>query len=1219
MKKPATKRPSILDGASNRSTPPLAASVGSSSSIIPTRTSDQLRAELQETVCLDLLGPAGGPEEELDPREGRVRERYLVGILAPRGDTESFDESATLTETLAAAGPDSVEEGKTEGDPAAAAATVDTMCPSSIGLSVVVDDSAETLSVTCTWGYYAKAPSATVTNASGAPRRVWKREPRGGTVALRLDGEEIRRVVPDERQPEVILTGRVRKAENGCLVTIFLVNGQMAGEKPRDELYLFQPQLVLTSPLGGAIFNRRMRPTSAGLRQDPVARQELRTMAMLYRHRLEFATGHGVSVHAEPSVASPEQAVRVETRVMPWHDVPAVEPPRPEENPRLAGLILDMKELAELPSASVVRSLAVLPEAYAAWIAGEHARVVTGRDGLAAHQGVAADALASCDHAQRRIREGVDLLGRDPRAMEAFQFANRAMWQQRVHGIVARRVRKGEATVSDGAAAIDRPENRRWRPFQLAFILLNLPSLTDLHHPDRSHPTNAQVDLLWFPTGGGKTEAYLGLTAYTLALRRLQGDIGGRDGEHGLAVIMRYTLRLLTLQQFQRAATLLCACEMIRRADPRKWGAVPMRIGLWVGRKVTPNTTKQAAEALLRIKEAGRGGFGSPAQLTTCPWCGTAIQPGKHIKALEAPSNVGRTILYCGDDLGRCPFSAAQAPSEGLPVLVVDEEIYRNPPAVLLATVDKFAQMPWKGETQMLFGRVSGWCERHGFTSPEVEDAGHHPAAKNTGLPTARTHEHAPLRPPDLIIQDELHLISGPLGSMVGLYETAVDELCAWTVDGKRVRPKVVASTATIRRADQQVQRLFLRDVFVFPPHGTSLEDNFFSRQRPPSPGTPGRRYLGVCAFGKRYPAALIRVYVAFLSAAQQLYERHDLSADAWMTLVGYFNSIRELSGTRRLVLDDIRSRLQRADQRGLARRLLRYSGVEELTSRKSGTEIPAILDRLEIPFSAADDAAREAARKEPRGRAQEQRPYPYDVVLATNMISVGVDVDRLGLMVVAGQPKTTAEYIQATSRVGRQTPGLVCCLYNWARPRDLSHFETFEHYHATFYQHVEALSVTPFAARALDRGLSGVLAALVRLPEERLNGNLKANALTDLDPLLGAAMHTLVERSGKLTWSQADADLVRQMLDERRDHWLAQVRAAKAHWLGYRDATEEKRNVVGLLELPGKKDRWGLFTCLNSLRDVEPTVQLVLATDAGLDPLADELPTAVPATPLQP
>ena len=226
---------------------------------------------------------------------------------------------------------------------------------------------------------------------------------------------------------------------------------------------------------------------------------------------------------------------------------------------------------------------------------------------------------------------------------------------------------------------------------------------------------------------------------------------------------------------------------------------------------------------------------------------------------------------------------------------------------------------------------------------------------------------------------------------------------------------------------------------------------------------TPGRLYLGVCAPGTRLKAVLIRVYAAFMSAAQVLYEEYGTAADPWMTLVGYFNAMRELGGMRRVVEDAIRTRLEHMDQRGLARRYIHPFSVEELTSRKDATDIPAILDRLELVFDPQVTAERKRKRETEAPKSGVAK-WPLDVVLATNMISVGVDVNRLGLMVVAGQPKATAEYIQATSRVGRVFPGIVCTVYNWARPRDLSHYERFEHYHATFYRQVEALSVTPFS-----------------------------------------------------------------------------------------------------------------------------------------------------------
>jgi hypothetical protein len=543
-------------------------------------------------------------------------------------------------------------------------------------------------------------------------------------------------------------------------------------------------------------------------------------------------------------------------------------------------------------------------------------------------------------------------------------------------------------------------------------------------------------------------------------------------------------------------------------------------------------------------------------------------------------------------------FTAKQSPHEGLPVLVVDEEIYRRLPALLIATVDKFAQMPWKGAVEMLFGQVDGYCDRHGFRSPEIEDAATHQG--RYGLSAAKTTPHGPLRPPDLVIQDELHLISGPLGTLVGLYETAIDKLSSWEVGGKKVRPKVIASTATIRQAAEQVRSLFLREVQIFPPQGLDAADNFFSRQRKPGPQTPGRRYLGICAPGRRLKVALIRVYIAQLAAAQSLYEKYGAHADPWMTLIGYFGSLRELGGMRRLVDDDVRARLGKMDKRGLAAR--KKLSVEELTSRKSSTDIPYVLDRLESVFDPAQIADIERRRK---AGQRVEAVEPLDVLLATNMISVGVDVKRLGAMVVAGQPKTTAEYIQATSRVGRSHPGLVITVYNWARPRDLSHYETFEHYHATFYQHVEALSVTPFAAGAIDRGLAGLLVSLVRLAGQEFNENADAARVERNHPYMKAAVETILQRAWEVGGGKM-RDYIQQEIAQKLDVWLDLAKdVTGGRLLGYESRKDGL--TIGLLKDPSGR-QWDAFSCLRSLRNVEPTVGLILH-----DRAIDEDPNRIP------
>lgn len=1161
--------------------------------LLPIPTSLDLRDQLHYMVVSDLLGPAGGENEELD--EDSVRSRYIVGLLAPRGQSALPDEQ----DELALGGGVETQDGK----PASPSAPLPAMLPSSIGLTCSLAPEAEAFQVRLRWGHYRRQRSANLKNEKGEPKLTWQRTQIDVlSPPIPLQEGKLEPWVPHPDFPEVYLSGLVRCYAGAWSLTVFLVNAQAEPKTHKDSAWLFQPELIVRGALpstapdasaSGALSGAQ-RSRSAPDSYPPVfikrpmgvlqpdKEPESLAMEMAYRRQVEFAVGHGVGVHAEKLPGEWQRAVEVRTAVLPVYDVEQV------EAPRLDGVQLDMHALAQLHGEAFETALRPLADVYQAWIENEEARLQAGAAEPAAELGpylqAGRAALDACRLTLERMRDGLRLLQTDEQAAAAFRFANRAMADQRIHTLYTREVRQNPGQ-SLRLEAFDLPRNRSWRPFQLAFLLLNLPALVDPTHPDRIHPTHARADLLWFPTGGGKTEAYLGVAAFTMALRRLQGDMLGSEaatsysGAAGVAVLMRYTLRLLTLQQFQRATALICAMEVIRRQDEALWGREPFRIGLWVGQRSTPNWTDDSAQAIREDKGmyTGMGSKGTPLQLTNCPWCGLPLDTN-HVKVETYERGRGRTFQYCSDPLGGCQFSQRQSPDEGLPIVVVDEEIYRRLPTLLIATVDKFAQMPWKGETQMLFGKVNGYCPRHGYRSPEVEDADSHPAIHGQAarFPAVKTQPCAPLRPPDLIIQDELHLISGPLGILVGLYETAVDRLCTWEYQGVQVRPKVIASTATIRRAQNQVHNLFLREVQIFPPSGLDAGDNFFSRRRPAGPEAPGRLYLGVCAPGTRMKTLLIRVYVAYLAAAQKLFKDYGTLADPWMTLVGYFNSMRELGGMRRVTDDAVRTRLRQMDARGLVKRFIEPDTTEELTSRKSAADIPRILDRLEKSFP-----------------AKKGEQHPYDVVLATNMISVGVDVGRLGLMVVASQPKATSEYIQATSRVGRASPGIVCTVYNWARPRDLSHYERFEHYHATFYQQVEALSVTPFSPRALDRGLSGVYVSQVRLLEERFNRNESAGQFAYPQPLLEEIESQISRRAGMVSASEKTGDLAAAMLAARRDEWLSKVAATSGGAVLTYHARRTGRD-ISLLKQPTEQGA-GYFFCLNSLRDVEPQVTLIL------------------------
>jgi hypothetical protein len=1183
--------------------------------IPPIEDQSYIRELLQLAVVDDLLGPAGGPHEHIVDMS--VRDRYLVGKLAPREAAERGQEFPV--------GPEEVEDDpkdlivKEQHDKSGApipngspdseppdeidAASNQSLVPSSFGMTFCVDGDAERIEVEARWGSYERVPNDEheLTRPNGQKAKVWRRIPCGGKLVLPLAEGVIPHQAPDTNRLAVRIQGSIRaKNVNGDrLVTLFLINAQEEPDTNRDRAWLFQPELIVRAvkdTSNRAIFRRRpvLLPEATAADADDL--RERLSLEMIYRNRVEFAVGHGVAVHAE-TADDVTLATEVRTTVLPQYEVQVTETPglEPDDRPAMKQMVesglLDMQRLATLEVTELVDALNVLTKDYAAWIGEQRGRI--GTDVLG-YDTQATEALDRCHNIQTRLQQGIDTLKNDEKALAAFRFANKAMASQRVRGLYALEVRRGRDVTVD---QFDQPKNRSWRPFQLAFLLLSIPSLADPTHADRVQSTEAYADLLWFPTGGGKTEAYLGVAAFTMAIRRLQGKLGGYDGSRGLAVIMRYTLRLLTLQQFQRATALICAMEMLRRealiSGDSALGNEPFTIGLWVGNKVTPGTTAESHRAIEDIRDPDKyhAGAASPVQLTGCPWCGSHIAPGRDV---EVDRNHGRTLVYCGDTRGDCEFSrgkSSKSPQPGIPVLTVDEEIYHRPPTMMIATVDKFAMMAWRGQVRTLFGRVSRECERHGLVWPECKCNTGHRAAK--GLPAAAVKPVSPIRPPDLIIQDEFHLISGPLGTMVGLYETAVDELCGWMLDGKAVKPKIVASTATVRKAKQQVNNVFMRRVSVFPPHGLDVEDNYFSVQRPIEE-RPGRRYLGVCSPGSSRPAMLIRVYTAFLTAAQALFERFGEPADPYMTMVGYFNSLRELGGMRRLAEDDVQTRSYRVQMSMIERPSLAQrsvNNIRELTSRVSSRDIPKYLDDLEVKFKAALDAATgKFAAKWNEGETR-----AIDVVLATNMLSVGVDVNRLGLMAVNGQPKGTAEYIQATSRVGRSVPGLVCTVLTWARPRDLSHYETFEHYHATFYKHVEAQSVTPFSPRAMDRGLTGVLLSLMRLENDAFSPNVGASELDRSNrPEILEAIGVLAKRARNVADTPA-RDLAERELKERADEWAKEV-SVPGRTLAYEKSGPQAATMVGLVKSPGIQ-AWDNWTVPMSMREVEPGVRLIMNT----------------------
>jgi hypothetical protein len=1118
------------------------------------------RTHLLRALEADLIGPCTLDPAAVETLPLAPTRWYLTGFLAPQ---HAQPQGAELEEEELDGGAD---EDDPDAGPPDRAPKGPRVFAASIGLSVLLPPAQgeDVVHVTLSYAdYVAVAPpkAAASADAKALPPskgRRFARAPRAPlTTTLALDAESLER--GREVAPGLWLEGRLAGAIAPGLppgtraLSMFVVNRRRVDAvRPFDESCIFQVGLELQHPTGLVA-----RPN----RRDERSTDEDEKVADLqFRDCSEWAVGHGVSVEALAADGQKGRVTGARTVWLPRQEVKRV------DTLDLSDVTTSMDALAEpLSGAELKARLSPLMEHYGAWIAAQR-RVAMGASGAAVspeREETREMLLHRAEEARQRIAAGIALLERDAEVREAFRLANRAMAQ-------AARQRNPERYT-------ERPP--AWRLFQLAFVLLNLESLANPASEDRH-----TVELLFFPTGGGKTEAYLGIIAFGLVLRRLRG-IGRADAGLGVAVLLRYTLRLLTLDQLGRAATLICALELLRREQPERLGQERFSIGLWVGRSATPNTMQQAVDEIRHYK-AARGP--SPFPLPSCPWCRAPLGPQS--LTTEPSRKPERVIVGCLND---CPFATGNDPdasaenpgAQGIPVLFVDDQIYRELPCFIVATVDKLAMLPWRGRTGALFGRVHSRLGRELFG---VMDSAA-PKKGSKALPTG-------LLPPDLIVQDELHLIAGPLGTMVGLYETAIEELSTRELDGRRVVPKILASTATVRRAHQQVRSLFGRaSMQVFPPAGVDDSETFFAHVDAES---PGRLYVGVAAPGRALKAVLIRTYIALLGAAQHLFERADTprkQADAYMTLVGYFNSIRELGGMRRLLEDEIRVRVDK-DQRErtplelegphpwLARRRIKYEPVE-LTSRESTAKIAEAKRQLETSHPAEG---------------------LIDVALASNMISVGLDIDRLGLMVIAGQPKTTSEYIQSSSRVGRDVkrPGLVVTVFNLYRPRDRSHYERFAAYHQCFYRFVEATSVTPFSAPALDRGLAGVLVTLIRLAHPELTPSdavqhidqVRSHALAAISLVASKAAN---EEEGRTTEETARvSEAIQRIGQNLLDAWALAVSDDPEGGVSCYSSFEERKGAALLftsldVDAPNPTSPRAKFAAGTSMRDVEPSVHL--------------------------
>jgi hypothetical protein len=930
--------------------------------------------------------------------------------------------------------------------------------------------------------------------------------------------------------------------------TIVLVNREGYKNYGRDLKSIFQPEIRIST-----LDNPEIKFVENGERNLSNSKYDLdkeeESLELLYRNKKNYAVGHGVSTGQNVDIVT--GLGEIWTTFLPRYEVKKMDFDIEGLNKDKSQGILSMKNLSDISKLSKkdkVNNLNKIVALYDNWIEELDTEINTLDSKF---KNAALRHMEQCKLASNRMKKGIELIEKDDNVYIAFSLMNRALLMQRLHSHLGERypmtgnlpenlMKKFPEIDYENSS----PDEATWRPFQIAYILMCIESIENPNCGYRDI-----VDLIWIPTGGGKTEAYLGLSAFTIFLRRLRHPQNGG----GTTIIMRYTLRLLTSQQFIRASIMICACELIRREEKYNLGDEKITIGLWIGSKQTPNTKKDAKEKFSKLKSKAKNKFDldykkdnyNKFQLLKCPWCGTKLEKefihysnkNKEEKEIEVGmwgyNFTGKSSrIFCPDE--ECPFSDENG---GLPVQVVDECIYDIPPTLLFGTVDKFAMITWKERSSSLFALDVG----------------------NKNLS------------PELIIQDELHLISGPLGTIVGLYETAIDALCS----EKGIRPKIIASTATIRRANEQCNQLYARDVIQFPSPGLDASDSFFTKD---DNEKPGRLYVGVMPVGKTLTTAQVRLMSALTNRVKMM-DIPEGVKDKYWTLVCYFNTLKELGMTQSLVQADIQDNINIVSNRLLRRKPTRkLFNVAELNSRKTASQINNTLKDLETNYSEGN---------------MRNNKWAIDVVLASNMISVGLDVSRLNLMMVLQQPKLTSEYIQATSRVGREKPGIIFTLYGSSRTRDKSHYEMFYDYHQSFYKHVEPTSVTCFSEPARNRMLHSVFIALVRhilgLSSEKSASEFKKD-LSGLDKV----ENIIVNRAEKLfsmdgeseDIKQNEIDDIKNEIYKIEDQWAGRVDDLPDDMsLMYSENKDQQFNLIKPFEKEGENKA---METLQSMRNVD-------------------------------
>lgn len=954
---------------------------------------------------------------------------------------------------------------------------------------------------------------------------------------------------------------------------------------------------------------------------------------LLYRQYIDYGEGYNTSI---------DWGKENEYRYISTNYLPNQETPKVDSKPsKIIGnkihsrikddTCLSMRALStfsNITNKQIIEYLNEFIDSYKLWIDEKKLELKNNNDLI--DKKLLDNQLNAIDQDYRRLKRNIQILGNDLKAMCAFRVMNSVMFMQLHHKLKIENdnIFIPQSNDSNYYADLNLDNEYKWRSFQLAFILLNIDAFVK---PDRSDKTvenvfgkewperNEIADMIWFPTGGGKTEAYLGIIAFCIAYRRFTK---GKKA-NGTTVLMRYTLRLLTLQQFQRATMLICALEVFRNKGFEiskknqiffNLGSERITIGLFVGEGSLPNKWEGMREELKKIKkilennkkkeEGEKNAITTKLPFTKCPWCGSELFVDSELENVcpNKTYGINDSLKICCHTEG-CAFEGTYGVPTNetcLPLRLFDSDIYKFPPTLLFGTVDKFA---------VLANKVSNSTSNRDEDSRRLIGKGY----QNDNFP------------PELIIQDELHLLLGPLGTAVGLYEKAIDILCSYHDEGILIRPKIITSTATTRNTDKQVFALFNRRSEIFPKQGISCDDSFFSfykrNENDLNIYESNRKYVGVLPVGKTQVWMQLRIASIILAhRVKYLKEKYSLDdifsdlnnyneikgvMDYYHSVLSYYNSLKDVGKTQSQLYHYLPQ-----DLNYLIKETLPWSFINtlitkdneidflELTGRLNGEEVKTNLAKVQKTWTLFSGDDTRSLTKD----------NPPEFIIATNMISVGLDVSRFNSLIISSMPRNIAEYIQASSRVARDREGLVITVHHPFRSRDISHYQKFKEFHEKFYSYVEPISVTPFAKNALERYFAMFLAVLVRHSENLgLTNNENAKDINEdkiinIKTLVLDEIEKIKENASKLNSylkvrtngvksniegiiDDEEFNEISNDIDNLLDLWLDKIRNNSN--LKYRDNKDEINSLF--INNKGGKDNSN-WNVKNSLREIAPS-----------------------------